>query len=402
MVEEGLGYVATEPVAQARSAAATSSASGRCRAARSRCWSATSAARASRSRRPSAMVRFFVEARALDTESPAEVLAQANRILRTRLRRGGFATAFLAVVDDGRAALLQRRPPAAVPAARGRRVASRCPAAGCRWASRTTAGTRSARSSSTRGDVLFAATDGLLEVRRERALLRRRRGCPSCSPSTAARRRRSSSPSVSSRQAQEWAPVLHDDVVVLALRRAPELELRDEPASSPAAQALYAEYQALVRERLGQEFEPTEDDLRHRARVRGGARRLRRPLRARHAGRVRRLPLARAGGERDQAHVRDRRRAPSGPRAAGCWPSSSGAATASRGAPHPAAQHRGAGRGAGAVRVGGLRRGGGHATSAAAATCGSSRPSECRPPAPLIGQFAPLGGAPAAGGTVPA
>ena len=116
----------------------------------------------------SAMVRFFVEARAWDTESPAEVLAQANRILRTRLRRGGFATAFLAV-DRGRArALLQRRAPAAVPAARGRQLAGAARAAGCRSGSRPTASTRSARWTMELGDVLFAATDGLLETRRAR------------------------------------------------------------------------------------------------------------------------------------------------------------------------------------------------------------------------------------------
>jgi GNAT superfamily N-acetyltransferase len=34
--------------------------------------------------------------------------------------------------------------------------------------------------------------------------------------------------------------------------------LRDEPASSPAAQALWVEYQALVRERLGPGFVPEE------------------------------------------------------------------------------------------------------------------------------------------------
>ena len=70
----------------------------------------------------SAMVRYFVEARAWDTESPAEVLAQANRILRTRLRRGGFATAFLAVVDHGRLRYCNAGHPPPVPAARGRRV----------------------------------------------------------------------------------------------------------------------------------------------------------------------------------------------------------------------------------------------------------------------------------------
>ena len=52
--------------------------------------------------------------------------------------------------------------------------------------------------------------------------------------------------------------MLHDDVVVLALRRAPELELRDEPATGAAAQALYEEYMGLVRDRLGPGFVPEE------------------------------------------------------------------------------------------------------------------------------------------------
>ena len=105
--------------------------------------------------------------------------------------------------------------------------------------------------------MLFAATDGLLEARRAGALLRRRpaagaarRAWPRASPQALAE--------LVFAAAQEWAPTAHDDVVVLALRRAPEVELRDEPAGSPAAQALYDEYQALVRERLGVDFEPTE------------------------------------------------------------------------------------------------------------------------------------------------
>jgi GNAT superfamily N-acetyltransferase len=36
------------------------------------------------------------------------------------------------------------------------------------------------------------------------------------------------------------------------------IELRHEPPDGPAAQALWAEYMALVRERAGPEFEPTE------------------------------------------------------------------------------------------------------------------------------------------------
>ena len=103
--------------------------------------------------------------------------------------------------------------------------------------------------------------------------------------------------------------MLHDDVVVLVLRRAPEVELRDEPASGPAAQALYAEYQALVRERLGLEFEPTEE-------IFASERTFDEPraafvvlyARGRPVG-VRRAALAGAGAGRDQAHVRDRGRA---------------------------------------------------------------------------------------------
>ena len=205
----------------------------------------------------SAMVRFFVEARAWDTESPAEVLAQTNRILRTRLRRGGFATAFLAVVDHGRLRYCNAgHPPPCLLREGGE--SEPLPGSGLPLGVEDDGRHEEREVEFHRGDVLFAATDGLLEVRREGASSATT-GCPSCSRSTAARRRRSSSPSSCSRAAQEWTPVLHDDVVVLALRRAPELELRDEPASSPAARALYAEYQALVRERLGEEFEPTDE-----------------------------------------------------------------------------------------------------------------------------------------------
>ena len=50
----------------------------------------------------SAMVRFFVEARTWDSEGPAQVLAQTNAILRRRLPgRIALVTAFLAVIDDG-------------------------------------------------------------------------------------------------------------------------------------------------------------------------------------------------------------------------------------------------------------------------------------------------------------
>jgi GAF domain-containing protein/GNAT superfamily N-acetyltransferase len=205
----------------------------------------------------SAMVRYFVEARAWDTESPAAVLAQANRILRTRLRRGGFATAFLAVVDHGRLRYCNAgHPPPCLLREGGE--SEPLPGSGLPLGVEDDGHHEEREVEFHRGDVLFAATDGLLEVRRERRFFGDDR-----LPQLLAEHGRTTPPQELAErvfaEAQEWTPVLHDDVVVLVLRRAPELELRDEPAGSPAARALYGEYQALVRERLGEEFEPTDE-----------------------------------------------------------------------------------------------------------------------------------------------
>ena len=205
----------------------------------------------------SAMVRFFVEARAWDTESPAEVLTQANRILSTRMRRGGFATAFLAVVDEGRVRYCNagHPPPCLLREGGG---ADTLPGSGLPLGIEADGQHEEREVTIGLGDVLFAATDGLLETRRAGAFF----GDDRLSELLAEHGRTTPPQQLAElvfAAAQEWAPVLHDDVVVLALRRAPEVELRDEPASSPAAQQLYAEYQALVRERLGDDFEPTED-----------------------------------------------------------------------------------------------------------------------------------------------
>ena len=115
----------------------------------------------------SAMVRYFVEARAWDTESPAEVLAQTNRILRTRLRRGGFATAFLAVVDHGRLRYCNAgHPPPWLLREGGE--SEPLPGSGLPLGVEDDGQHEEREVEFHRGDVLFAATDGLLEVRRER------------------------------------------------------------------------------------------------------------------------------------------------------------------------------------------------------------------------------------------
>ena len=231
----------------------------------------------------SAMVRYFVEARAWDTESPAEVLAQTNRILRTRLRRGGFATAFLAVVDGRARALLQRRPPAAVPAARGRRVGA---AARQRAAARRR-GRRAARGA--RGRVRARRRP----VRRHR---RAARGAPRARASSATTRL----PELLSEHGRTTPPQQLAELRLRARRRSgrrcstttsscsrcgarPSSSCATSPPSSPAAQALYARVPGARARAAGGGVRADRGDLRHRARVRGGARRLRRPLRARHA-----------------------------------------------------------------------------------------------------------------------
>ena len=205
----------------------------------------------------SAMVRFFVEARAWDTESPAEVLVQANRILCSRLHRGGFATAFLAVVEDGRVRYCNAgHPPPCLLRADGEALALL--GSGLPLGVEADGRHEEREVAMELGDVLFAATDGLLETRRAGAFF----GDDRLSELLSQHGRTTPPQQLAElvyAAAQEWAPVLHDDVVVLVLRRAPEIELRDEPASSPAARALYAEYEALVRERLGPDFQPAEE-----------------------------------------------------------------------------------------------------------------------------------------------
>ena len=363
-------------------------------AARSRCWSATSAARGSRWPRSSAMVRFFVEARAWDAERPGGG-AGAGRPdpVGAPAPSASFVTAFLGVVADGRAALRERRPrrrpcPCA-PRASRRRSRPR----GCRWASRTRRALRGARDRrSSAATCCSPRTDGLIEARRERIVLRRRGAVG------AAGRARPHAPPAARRadlpRREAWTPTLHDDVVVLALRPC-QIEMRDEPATGPAAQALFAESRTSCASGWGA-FVPTEDIFGHRGRLRRGAPRAGRATTRAGAGGVRRLALARARGRGDQADVRDRERAPPGPRAAG------------------AGRARAAGGGARRARVRLLSTevlrearalyavselleaevmdvGG-----AAARTCGGANP-RVRSPAPRLAQFAVRGGTRAAG-----
>ena len=204
----------------------------------------------------SAMVRFFVEARALDTDSPAEVMAQANRLMRGRLPSTGFATAFLAVLDGRtmRYCNAGHPPPRLLRADGGEEelggggVPLGVEPDGCYTERELPCGP---------GDTLFAATDGLLEARRERRFF----GDAALPPLLAAHGRRLGAQALAElaqTEAERWAGGRHDDVAVLVVRRARGADLRRAPANAGPARVLFEEYMDFVRERLGPGFEPSE------------------------------------------------------------------------------------------------------------------------------------------------
>lgn len=164
----------------------------------------------------SAMVRFFVEARTWDAADPAAVMAQTNALLRGRLPGTTFVTAVMAVLGAERLRWCNAGHPAPlVLAAGGPRELHRTglPLGVEADGGYTTAGTALAR-----GEVLFAATDGLTEARRDG----RQFGDERLAEVLAEHGRRLDPEALVRhvhREAQAWAPALDDDVVILALRR---------------------------------------------------------------------------------------------------------------------------------------------------------------------------------------
>ncbi len=163
-----------------------------------------------------AMVRFFVEARTFDCDRPAEVLAQTNAILRSRLPDGLFVPAFLAIVEGRRLRWCNagHPPPQLLRAAGG---FSELGTTGLPLGIDAAASYEERECALEAGDVLVAATDGLWEARRDgvqfgdarlRDLLAEHgRALP---PQALAERLRD--------EAHGWAPQLDDDLVVLAVR----------------------------------------------------------------------------------------------------------------------------------------------------------------------------------------
>jgi GAF domain-containing protein/GNAT superfamily N-acetyltransferase len=206
----------------------------------------------------SSMVRFFVEARTWDSEQPAQVLAQANAILRRRLPgRVALVTAFLGVIDEGvlRYANAGHVPPLLV----GRDGPPReLPTTGLPLG--VTDGVSFAQHELPfrPPDLLFASTDGLHEARRDGELFGQER------VSALVGEHRALAPAelvaLAYAEAEAWARELTDDVAIIALRPQARSgpQIREEAADGPAAQALYAQYMDLLRERIGAGFMPSE------------------------------------------------------------------------------------------------------------------------------------------------
>jgi GAF domain-containing protein len=167
----------------------------------------------------SAMVRFFVEARTWDAANPADVMTQTNALLRRRLPGTTFVPAVMAVIEEAtiRWCNAGHTPPVLLA---GDGSVRELRGTGLPLGVDEQAAYTGDQAPFGPDDVLFAATDGLTEARREghqfgderlRALL--------------AEHGRALAPDalvhLLHREAEAWAPALDDDVVILALRRRP-------------------------------------------------------------------------------------------------------------------------------------------------------------------------------------
>ena len=207
----------------------------------------------------SAMVRFFVEARTWDSEHPGEVLAQANAILRRRVDgRVALVTAFLAIVDGGvlRYANAGHVPPLVVA---GDAPPRELPTTGLPLGVADGVRFDEHELAFGPGALLFASTDGLHEARREGELFGQER--VSALVAEHAQLEPQALVELAYAEAESWARELGDDIAILALRPRSDggaAQIREEAPDGPAAQALYAQYMDLLRDRLGAGFVPTE------------------------------------------------------------------------------------------------------------------------------------------------
>jgi serine phosphatase RsbU (regulator of sigma subunit) len=164
----------------------------------------------------SAMVRFFVEARTWDSERPAEVLTQTAALLLHRLPSASFVSAFMAVIDGDRLRYANAgHGSTVVLSADGTRRS--LPATGLPLGVED-GGWREEELAFGVGDVLFCATDGLAEARREGQFFGEAR-LPALLDEHARRLGPEALVTLVRREVEAWSPELDDDVVILAVRR---------------------------------------------------------------------------------------------------------------------------------------------------------------------------------------
>jgi serine phosphatase RsbU (regulator of sigma subunit) len=168
----------------------------------------------------SAMVRFFVEARTWDSDCPAVVLAQANAILRRRLPgRVALVTAFLALIDGGRLryANAGHVPPLGVDCADAAAAPVELPTTGLPLGIVDDVSFETREVAFGADNLLFAATDGLLEARRATELFGQER-VTKIVASNACRLSEQALVELAYAEAQAFADQLADDVAIIALR----------------------------------------------------------------------------------------------------------------------------------------------------------------------------------------
>jgi len=168
----------------------------------------------------SAMVRFFIEARTWDADGPAEVLAQANAILRRRLPGGvAMVTAFLGVIDGGvlRYANAGHVPP--LVAAGGGAALRELPTTGLPLGVEEDVAYEARELPFGPGALLFASTDGLVEARCGGELFGQAR-VSSLVAANAERLGPQALVELAHAEAETFADTLTDDIAIIALRPA--------------------------------------------------------------------------------------------------------------------------------------------------------------------------------------
>ena len=164
----------------------------------------------------SSMVRFFIEARSWDAESPARVLEQTNAMLTGRLPSDTFATAFLAVMGPRslKWASAGHLPPFHLAGGE----LSELGATGVPLGVEEGASYQERTLELGDGDLVFAYTDGLVEARRGEEVF----GASRLARLVARLSHLNAPERLATRVHEEvvaWSGGVGDDVVALAVRR---------------------------------------------------------------------------------------------------------------------------------------------------------------------------------------